>query len=37
MEVVDAKIADLNTNDPEQATKILDGTARQMGLEITGM
>jgi len=37
MEVVDAKIADLNTNDPEQAAKILAGTARQMGLEITGM
>lgn len=37
MEVVDAKIADLNTNDPEQAAKILAGTARQMGLEIKGM
>jgi len=37
MEVVNAKIADLNTNDPEQAAKILAGTARQMGLEITGM
>ena len=37
MEVVNAKIADLNTNDPEQAAKILAGTARQMGLEIKGM
>jgi large subunit ribosomal protein L11 len=37
MEVVSAKIADLNTNDPEQAAKILAGTARQMGLEIKGM
>lgn len=37
MEVVELKIADLNTNDREQAAKILAGTARQMGLEITGM
>jgi large subunit ribosomal protein L11 len=37
MEVVKLKISDLNTNDPEQAAKILAGTARQMGLEITGM
>lgn len=35
MEVVKAKMVDLNTNDPEQAAKILAGTARQMGLEIT--
>lgn len=34
MEVVDRKIVDLNTNDPEKAAKILEGTARQMGLEI---
>ncbi len=34
MEVVDRKIVDLNTNDPEQAAKILAGTAMQMGLEI---
>ena len=32
MEVVDRKIVDLNTNDPEQAAKILAGTAMQMGL-----
>jgi len=37
MEVVAIKIDDLNTDDPEQAAKILAGTARQMGLEITGM
>lgn len=36
MEVVDRKISDLNTSDPEQAAKILAGTARQMGLEIEG-
>lgn len=34
MEVVERKIVDLNTNDPEQAAKILAGTAMQMGLEI---
>ncbi|MGJ8676573.1 MAG: 50S ribosomal protein L11 [Akkermansiaceae bacterium] len=37
MEVVNLKIADLNTNDPEKAALILAGSARQMGLEITGM
>lgn len=36
MEVVDRKIVDLNTSDPEQAAKILMGTAMQMGLEIEG-
>ncbi len=34
MEVVERKLPDLNTNDPEQAALILEGTARQMGLEI---
>lgn len=34
MEVVKLKIADLNTQDPERAAKILAGTARQMGLDI---
>ncbi len=34
MQVVDQKIADLNTNDPEQAAKILAGSARSMGIEI---
>lgn len=37
LEVVNIKLPDLNTNDPEQACKILAGTARQMGLEIEGM
>jgi len=32
--VVDQKIADLNTNDPEQAAKIIAGSARSMGIEI---
>jgi large subunit ribosomal protein L11 len=35
MEVVKAKIADLNTDDEEQAARILAGSARAMGLEIT--
>lgn len=34
MEVVERKLPDLNTNDPEMAARILAGTARQMGLEI---
>ncbi len=37
MEVVETKMPDLNTNDPERAARILAGTARQMGLEIEGM
>jgi len=37
LEVVKIKMPDLNTDDPEQAAKILAGTARQMGLEIEGM
>ncbi|MFK7850702.1 MAG: 50S ribosomal protein L11 [Akkermansiaceae bacterium] len=37
MEVVNVKMPDLNTNDPEAAARILAGTARQMGLEIEGM
>ena len=36
MEVVERKMPDLNTNDPEAAAKILAGTAMQMGLEIEG-
>jgi len=35
MEVVKMKIADLNTDDEEQAAKILAGSARAMGIEIT--
>jgi large subunit ribosomal protein L11 len=34
MEVVKAKIEDLNTNDEEAASRIIAGTARQMGIEI---
>ena len=37
MEVVKIKMPDLNTDDPEQAAKILAGTAMQMGIEIEGM
>jgi large subunit ribosomal protein L11 len=37
MEVVNIKMPDLNTRDPEAAARILAGTARQMGLEIEGM
>lgn len=34
MEVVNTKLPDLNTNDPEKAALILAGTARQMGLDV---
>lgn len=34
LEVVEKKIVDLNTNDAEQAAKIIAGTARSMGVEI---
>jgi large subunit ribosomal protein L11 len=34
LEVTKLKIADLNTPDLERASKIMAGTARQMGLEI---
>ncbi len=37
MEVVQIKMPDLNTRDPEAAARILAGTARQMGLEVEGM
>ena len=37
MEVVNRKMPDLNTKNPEAAARILAGTARQMGLEIEGM
>mgnify|MGYP001252191537 CR=1 FL=1 len=33
LEIVDMKIADLNTNDREQAAKIVAGSARSMGIE----
>ncbi len=31
--IVEIKMPDLNTSDPEQAAKIVAGTARQMGVE----
>lgn len=34
-EVAQKKMADLNTTDVEQAMKVLAGTARSMGIEIT--
>ena len=37
MEVVAAKMPDLNTKDPEAAARIIAGQARQMGIEVEGM
>lgn len=34
MSIVDMKIADLNTNDKEQAAKIVAGSARSMGIDV---
>ncbi len=34
MSVVEQKIADLNTNDAEQAAKIVAGSCRSMGIEV---
>ncbi len=34
LEVAAVKMDDLNTDDPEMACRILEGTARQIGLEI---
>ena len=33
-EIAEAKMADLNANDLDQATKIIAGTARSMGIEV---
>lgn len=33
-EIALKKMPDLNTDDPEAATKIIEGTARQMGVEV---
>jgi len=33
-EIAEIKMPDLNTDDPEQAMRIIEGTARQMGLTI---
>ena len=34
-EIAEAKMKDLNANDIDQATKIIEGSARSMGLEVT--
>lgn len=34
MKIVEVKMPDLNTSDPEQAAKIVAGTAKQMGVEV---
>ena len=34
-EIAEAKLADLNTNNLDAATRIVEGTAKSMGLEIT--
>ena len=34
-EIAEIKMPDLNANDIESAMKIIEGTARQMGLEVT--
>ena len=34
-EIAEAKMKDLNANSIEQATKIIEGSARSMGLEVT--
>jgi large subunit ribosomal protein L11 len=36
MEIVDLKIADLNTSDREQAAKIIAGSARSIGVTVEG-
>lgn len=36
MEVVNTKMPDLNTKDPEAAARIIAGQARQMGIDIEG-
>ncbi len=35
MEIAEIKMKDLNANSIEQATKIIEGSARSMGLEVT--
>ncbi len=34
MRIVEVKMPDLNTSDPEQAAKVIAGTAMQMGIEV---
>ncbi len=35
MEIVDKKIADLNTTDKEAAARIIEGSARSMGITVS--
>jgi large subunit ribosomal protein L11 len=35
-EIAEAKMSDLNANDIEGASKIVEGTARSMGIEVVG-
>jgi large subunit ribosomal protein L11 len=35
-EIAETKMVDLNANDTEHAMKIIEGTARSMGIEVTG-
>ena len=35
-EIAEAKMADLNANDIDGASKIVEGTARSMGIEVVG-
>ena len=35
-EIAEAKMKDLNANDIEAAARIIEGSARAMGLEVTG-
>ena len=35
-EIAELKMVDLNANDLDQATKIIEGSARSMGYEVTG-
>ena len=35
-EIAQIKMADLNANDLEAAAKVIEGTARSMGIEVVG-
>jgi large subunit ribosomal protein L11 len=35
-EIAERKLPDLNANDLDQASKIIEGTARSMGVEVSG-
>ena len=34
LEIAEIKKSDLNANDPEMASRIIEGTARSMGIEV---